>query len=245
MLVEILSLANPAAYGRATRVSALSRDLARALRLDDGWEVEVATMLCDIGSITLPEQTIEKVYAGRPLDGEEERLVRELPKTAKALIGHIPRLEPVLDILDALMERRKSGAEKARNMGARVLQVAFDYDALESKDYTPDLAVARMHAFSDQYDESVLSALKGLKGGGKRSPTGMDIPLSQLEPGMILAEEVRTRTGAVFVARGQEVTTGLVERIKNGRISFSHDSVRVVFPDSSWQTRFVRQRLCV
>ena len=44
-LSDVLALANPAAFGRASRVKVLAAGLARTLRFPNAWEVEVAAML--------------------------------------------------------------------------------------------------------------------------------------------------------------------------------------------------------
>ena len=51
-LAEVLALSNPAAFGRAQRITALARALAAELELARAWEVEVAAMLADIGAVT-------------------------------------------------------------------------------------------------------------------------------------------------------------------------------------------------
>ena len=53
-LTEILSLASPEAFGRATRVRQLATILAGEIKAPDMWQIEVAALLSQIGAITLP-----------------------------------------------------------------------------------------------------------------------------------------------------------------------------------------------
>jgi hypothetical protein len=59
-----------------------------------------------------------------------------------------------------------------------------------------------------------------------------ELPLDCLSVGMVLAQNIRTAKGILFVARGQEVTAGLIEKFRNsypGR--FHGEPVRVILPD--------------
>jgi hypothetical protein len=48
---------------------------------------------------------------------------------------------------------------------------------------------------------------------------------------MVLAQDVRTTNGILFVARGQEVTAGLIERFRNSHPGlFGAEPIRVVLP---------------
>ena len=43
----------------------------------------------------------------------------------------------------------------------------------------------------------------------------IEIELADARPGMVFVEDIRTTTGILLVARGQEVTERLAERIRN------------------------------
>lgn len=99
-LTQVLALANPAAFGRGARIRALAGALAEAAGLRDRWEVEVASMLAQMGAVTLPQATVERLYAGDELSEDEQRMVARVPDLTRALLARIPRLEGVLAILD-------------------------------------------------------------------------------------------------------------------------------------------------
>ena len=72
-LSDVLALANPAAFGRSASVRKYAQRLASALEVEDMWEVEVAAMLAQLGAVTLPPETAEKVYSGAKLTTREQR----------------------------------------------------------------------------------------------------------------------------------------------------------------------------
>ena len=65
-LTDVLALASPAAFGQGARLKTAVHALAEETGWDDAWEVEVAAMLAQVGAVTLPEETAEKLYAGIP-----------------------------------------------------------------------------------------------------------------------------------------------------------------------------------
>jgi response regulator RpfG family c-di-GMP phosphodiesterase len=91
-LVEILSLANPLAFGRATRVRKIVEELINHFQIRERWPVELAAMLPQIGSVTLPPATLNKRYKGEALTGPEKVMVDRTPTAVEKCLSHIPRL---------------------------------------------------------------------------------------------------------------------------------------------------------
>lgn len=227
-LTDILSLTNPLAFGRALRLKQQSAELVGALGLPMSWQIEVAAMLSQIGCVTLLPATYEKLYYGRPLSNEENDVVQHLPEVTVQLLENIPRLEGVRAILRAQTYNfdgsgSPTGAPKgeAIPVGARVLKVVGDYDALESANNEPDVAAGTLQARRGRYDPQLLDAFIRLKTSG---PTRglVELPLTSIRPGMFLAQGVTSTSGLLLVARGQEVTVGLMHRLRN----LPHGTVR-------------------
>ncbi|MHC4294332.1 MAG: HD domain-containing phosphohydrolase, partial [Planctomycetota bacterium] len=99
VMTDVLSLVNPTAFGRAARIRRYVKHIARQLGLHDTWKFEVAAMLSQIGCITLPPETLEKIFAGQELSGEEESMFASHPDVGGRLIVHIPRLEPIAHMI--------------------------------------------------------------------------------------------------------------------------------------------------
>ena len=69
-LSEVLSMVNPEAFGRTTRVRRLLSDLAVATGVGESWEFATAAMLSQNGCVVLPEELLRKVSRGATLPGE-------------------------------------------------------------------------------------------------------------------------------------------------------------------------------
>ena len=210
--------------GRAMRVKTLVSELAAKVDLPDRWQVEVAAVLSQLGFISLPPATVEKLYVGNPLSADEQKMVARLPIITEQILAHIPRLETVRAML-AQQAKPPAGKDlskidaKDRPMlqGAEMLRLAIELDELESRGRSTSEAVATIQGRANRYDPTTLSAFLTLNGLRERQRRLRSVPLNALAIGMVLLEDVRLTNGSLLVARGYEVTGGFLERAKNFR----------------------------
>jgi response regulator RpfG family c-di-GMP phosphodiesterase len=233
-LTEVLALTNPTAFGRWERVKLLAGDLARAAKLQNWWEVEVASMLAHVGTVTLPEPTAEKLYAGAALTPSEAAMVKRVPLITRQLLGKIPRLEGVQAILDnyqeALEGEEAEGSPSAIPPGARVLRIAVDYADLESQGASPAVAVGAMR-HRDAYDRGLMDLFSAIVAAGAQVRV-REVTLAELLVGMTLADDARTTRDGLLIARGQRVTERLLERLSNLGEGTVRQPLRVFDSDS-------------
>ncbi|MEO8450555.1 MAG: HD domain-containing phosphohydrolase [Gemmatimonadota bacterium] len=218
-LIDVLALAQPQAFGRATRIKTLVSSLADLIGIKDRWQLDVAAMLSQIGAVSLPPAVLDGLLHGRELSAAEMRLVDAIPTVAAGLIENIPRLEAVHQILvnhDApfVVAGANRPAGKQVPLGARLLRVALDYDDLVTRGHTPNDALSRLGAREGRYDPDVLTDLQSVIGADAQR-TIAEIRFSDVEEGMIFADNVLAADGTLLVARGQEASAGLVSRIQN------------------------------
>jgi len=223
-LTDILALANPSAFGCATRAKNMAGQLAALLQVDLRWPVEVAAMLAPIGCIALPPVTAEKLYRGQDLGAVEQEMVARMPSIALQLLAPIPRLEPVRAILSCLSCRFAGAQDLASSLagvqipiGARILKAVLDLDELESRGMAVEIAMGVLRERDGWYDPVVLSALLALR-TSMTAANAQLLKLYEIRTGMIFAEDVFAKNGILLVSHGQEVSLGLLERLRN----FSH-----------------------
>jgi response regulator RpfG family c-di-GMP phosphodiesterase len=227
-LAEVLALTNPAAFGRAGRVKALAGKLAHAAQLSNWWEVEVAATLAHIGAVTLPQTTAEKLYAGGPLTEDEAAMVARVPLITRQLLSKIPRLEGVLEILNTYTDGlgdQTTGSDSTAPAGARVLRIAVDYAELESGGAGSSVALGAMRSRTG-YDRSLIDAFATVIEVG--AVEVREVRVRELVAGMSLAEDARSVRGDLLIARGQNVTERLIERLSNFSTGFVREPLRVV-----------------
>lgn len=228
-LTEILSLTNPLAFGRASRLRQSMSTLVAALGIPVNWHLEVAAMLSQIGCVLLPPATLEKVYAKQPMSDIEQNIMRRLPEVVEEILAHIPRLEPVREIL-RYQDKHFDGtgfpidavAGTSIPWGARALKVILDLDLLETEGYAEVLAFDILRGRNGWYDPQILGAMAESRKSAPQSEV-RNLPIGLLREGMILAQDVLTSKGMLFIARGQEVTTSLLAKLRNLSRNFLAD----------------------
>lgn len=231
-LTDVLALTHPTCFGRANRIKQLTSELAQHLRLAERWRLEVAAMLSQLGAVALPPETAERVYFGQPLTEQERKMLERVPQVTDEILGNIPRLEAVREILSHAQRMRPNpesdpGKELLR-MGAEILRAASDFDALETQGNSSAVAVDTLWGREGQYDERVLQALAAVRGRGRPRADVREIPVNALREGMVIAEDVRMVSGTLIVTRGFEVTPAFAERARNFRAGTVREPVRVV-----------------
>lgn len=230
-LTDMLSLTHPLAFGRANRIKRHAVDLARQIGVQKNlWLLEVAAMLSQIGYIILPNETLEKLYQGGIPTEKERAMLERLPAVTEQLLGGIPRLEAVLTILnnqDKPYQFDPAELEVAQ-VGGAILKIAGDFDTLINQGASAPLALDTLQGRQGRYDPKLLMAFAAIRGPGGQSRQIKEIPILALQVGMVFAEDVRTKSGALLVTRGHEVTPGLIERIYNLQDALSLPAVKMV-----------------
>jgi CheY-like chemotaxis protein len=213
-LIDVLAITNPVAFGRSNRVTSLAMDLAKAAGQPRLWQLQAAAMLSQIGYISLPVELVEKLYYGHKLTRDEKVLADAAPAVAQKLLGRIPRLEPVLEILALSQKSAAVAADSVVTLGGNILRLVLEYDLQIAQGSTTEIATQAL-ARSGEHDMQLVELLAALVGDGTRRSEIIEIPLRQVVPGMIILDDVRTHMGTVVAPKGFEVTEVFIERMRN------------------------------
>lgn len=236
-LMDVLGMTSPVAFGRAMRKKKTAAELAEKLALHPRWQLEVAAMLSQLAMITLPQDVVEKIYDGRPLSDNDQKMVARIPVVTEQLLKSIPRLETVRAMLAASLRPRRpadvrpalGGEEEALvERGAEILRVATDFNILEAQGTPAPIAVDTMRGRGGRYDPDVIEALSLLKCGPGPKLEIREVGLASLAEGMVFAEDVHTHNGALLVASGYEITAGFLERLRNVRAGSLKEPLKVI-----------------
>ncbi|HEV8332819.1 MAG TPA: HD domain-containing phosphohydrolase [Steroidobacteraceae bacterium] len=232
-LVDVLAIVNPIAFGRASRIKRLAIEFAESLGCTGFWQLEAAAMLSQLGYVSLPIELVEKLYYGERLTPEEQVLAEGVPEVAGKLLSHIPRLEPVIQILEAA---RASDQQLQRlgdgtiGLGARILLLALDYDTLIARGDDGNVAIQAIRGKESRYGSSLIEKFATFVGAAAVTREIVRIPLHMVRPGMTIMEDVRTQLGTLLIARGFEVSPPFLERLRNFGASILSEEVRVMAP---------------
>lgn len=218
VLTEVMSLVHPAAFSRASRIHRYVRHMAAELKLRNAWQFEVAALLSQIGCITMDPGTIDRVYTGEELSGDEKRMFAAHPAAGRDLLIHIPRLEAVaLMIAGQNLEHQQiittPESQDAVSTGLYLLRAAIDFDRLITRDRSKEQALAQMRQRESDYDPACIRALATFV----PHEATMDLRVlksAELRTAMVVDQDVRSKNGLLLLAKGQEVTPSVLGRLK-------------------------------
>jgi len=217
VLTEVLSLVNPAAFGRAERARRYMHHIVTSMKLGSPWQYEVAAMMSQLGCVTLAPETIEAVYNGEKLSANEQAQYDAHPSVAYGLLSKIPRLEPIAWMIEHQNQPISgvSDPDMAEvRMGAKILRLTLAYERLIHKGNSRTEAVHTLSRQNKEFSPEFFDALVTLDPNAEEGEI-QKCRIELLAPGMIIQDEVRTTDGALIVSKGQEVNPPLILKLKN------------------------------
>ncbi|WP_414630420.1 HD domain-containing phosphohydrolase [Candidatus Thiodiazotropha endoloripes] len=233
LLADVLSMVNPEAFSQSSRIKHHVRSIVRSLSLEDGWHYDLAGMLCQLGYVSLPDDLIQKVMAGDEISKTETELYNSHPEMGSRLLKHIPRLEIVaamiehqLDDIGKIDIQGKLNNEQKAILGGQILKVAINYDKLLNLGKSEDEAIEYLRDNPEHFDPALVEIL--IQGSMNRKVEILNLPLDQLEPGMIVDQPIKTNAGALLLAKGQPLSQAMVFKLK---VAYE----REVLPDTSFR----------
>ena len=238
LLVDILALVNPAAFGRASRLQQTVRLLLPHFGRENAWKLDVSAMLSQIGLVSLPAETVEKVCGGESPSVDEATMIENHPQCGRDLLAKIPRLEEVAHNV-AYQAKRFDGSgppyEGIRGrqipLGGRVLKIALDYDSLIQSGASPEGAFSELNGRKGWYDPEVLTTLQQAVLNVRSGYAFQLISSSQLSIGMLLPDGVKTTTGNLVVGQSTEVTSAMLTKLQNfARFQGLAEPIRALVP---------------
>ena len=227
VMTELLSLAKPEAFNRASRITRYVTLLCRAVNDPEPWQTETAARLSQIGLLLLPDETLDKINRGRSLSVSEKDALDEHPATAAYLLAKIPRMEGIAEIVanqgkhfDGTGIPSDARQGKDIPLGARILHVAVAFDVLTAAGKSKGEAYAEMLRHSKRYDPNVLKALSLVLGDEAKFYI-KSVEIDDLREGMILAEDVFSSSNSkLLLSKGHELNEPIIEQFRRYKAIF-------------------------
>jgi hypothetical protein len=193
--------------------------MVQRLHLRDPWQMELASLLSQIGYLTLGMEPAPQTGDVESFEARRQQMMH--PAAARDLLANIPRLERVAamvggqrDPYDAEDAGLPIGQRDPVKVGAQILRVAIEFDAGMCAGLSPADALSRLRLRPGQYDPLLVEALCDVS-----IPQVAYVPrrvtVHDLRSGMVLDQDVRNESGLLLIARGHEVTLPLLIRLKS------------------------------
>ncbi len=229
LVTEVLSVVNPTAYGRSSRLRQLAHQLCTRLEIEDAWQIEVAAMLSHVGCVAVPESLLEKQLAGSTLTPSEQQTLQTQANLGSKLVAKIPRLELVAKMISQASTLDGSRGNPAHafeeevvaeddqdkiEQGAQIISLLTDFDMLCQRKSMAEAIDRLQHGDSvsgRNYSQELIDTLAQVVLGDRREMVAM---VRDLREGMILEEHVLTQSGDILIAKGHQLTPSLIQRIR-------------------------------
>ncbi len=219
VMAELLSLANATAFSSGYRIKPMVENIAKELQLPGLWQYEVAALMSQIGCITLPGDVLHKLHAGIELSDDEQQMYENHPNVGSKLIAKIPRLEKVAAMIENQLRSYDSCEESdfledVVVIGSEILKASIDYDLLRQQDVEHNPAIRGMRKAKGEYNPAILDLIEKYKPKNVHASV-KNISFKDVIPGMIAAEDVFAKNGAMLIPKGQEITWPVIQSLMN------------------------------
>ncbi len=218
LLTDILSLLKPDSFSQATRIKRHVHALVKALGLEDAWHYDLAALLSPIGLVALPPLLIEKRSAGDTLSHAEQQIFETHPAIGARLLRHIPRLEVVAEMVAQQLEnvprldiQGPLDIHQQGLLGGQILKVAIAFDQRLSEGLDEAAAIVSLRQNPEEYDPVLVETLA--TSTRRQRIEVLTLPISELTPGLILDQPIRTGGGLLLVAKGQVLSQAILLRL--------------------------------
>jgi len=238
VMSQILSLVNPTAFSSTSRIKFYMKHLASELGLTGVWRFELAGMLCELGCITLPPETLSKVTSGEELTDTEQEIFDAHPGVAADLLKTIPRLGKISEMIqnqrsscsDFHDPKDKTLPKDISILGGFMLHVALDFDALSGKRIGAGKVLKIMRSKPGLYHPIILDAMESVE-RIERKMELRELNIGDVKICMIADDEIRTKNDLLLMTEGQEVTKPILERLRSfSRTTGIKEPVRMKVP---------------
>lgn len=227
MFVQLLETFNRELGGHARRVGRLALQLANrypGLKPEDYMIAETAGFVHDIGMIGLPPDLVSKSIT--QMTGDEKKAYHAHPERGEAILNQVDLLRPVARIVRMHHEQPNGrgfpdGLQGSQiPLTALVVGAASIYDHMVHHQKIPlDRIPERLQSCRgyqippDLVDLLLLVNLEKIEEEAKR--TFREIDIEELRAGMVLATEIRMRTGAFVMGAGTRIGAAVIEKLKH------------------------------
>jgi response regulator RpfG family c-di-GMP phosphodiesterase len=219
VLADLLAIVNPEAFGRTARLRRKVRDVSKHIDGARLWELDAAALLSQLGCINVAPEILDKVQRGDVLSEREATDFAAHPLLGAELIGRIPRLGRVANII-LYQNKNYDGtgfplddvAKDEIPLEARVLHAVLLHDELRQQGRSEAAILDKLKRTPDQVDPRVLEALVKAADLSDTADVIRVLP-SELVLGMVVQEDIHTDQGVMLLCHGQEVTPAIREHL--------------------------------
>jgi len=222
LCVHTMQTFYPLLGNQARRVCQLCKAIALVIQLSDEEQrvLESSALLYDIGLVGVPRQIIRRWQEEpRSLDPAERALIEQHPILGQELAAFSSDLKRVGEIIRAHHEHYDGSGYPDQLVGenipwlARLLAVAVAYASSRLVDADANEKI-RMES-GTSFDPEAVRAFLRARVMAIVPRKERQVALTELRPGMVLAQGIYTHNGLLLVPEGQRLNATFIEKVLN------------------------------
>lgn len=248
MLTEALALTRPCTHAWNEQLQDLFTRLCARLEFPFRWEFATAAKLAFVGFCLMPEKLLDQYLRQEKFGYQEEVCLAQGFAMTARLTSRIPRLETVSAILQGAsratgkIDTHWSPLDAIRSstsmvsLGSSLLRLCVLATLLRQKEVEPAGMPAQIREIMPDVDDSVLDELTQiLDAPREQHQVGRRVTLDELQPGMLLTQDIESADGKVLRSAGQVLTNVFIEGLKHWPQPVSEICVVDLWNDSTGQ----------
>jgi response regulator RpfG family c-di-GMP phosphodiesterase len=206
LLTDLMKVTNPMAAARTEQV----RAIIEAITPPSAWEARIAAMLGQVGLLATPPEVLSQVRQGGQLDAETIELYRTHPRLAHDLVRRIPRLERVAAWIAAqpVTPDEKLGDDIDDDQLPYATATAFVVGIEAGR--RAAVVAAQLTGYPSDLVKAVHDAYQTATVRKPRKVSG-----AELTVGMVVDQDVMTRTGLMLVRSGELLSESMAVRLRH------------------------------
>lgn len=219
LLIDLISLSIPQSLNIGSQARAVARKIGVKTGDIELWELEVASLLSNIGLLLLPNDIIQKKAEGKDLSSSEAAVFNSHPELGANLLKNIPRFEKISDAILHMNNNYSSKndvniANESIPIYSRILKISNDYIQYIQLNKTPLEAYEKMLEIYYQYDPKLLELLLSEVVGSENNRKIKQIQLMELKSGMVVAKDIVDERETVLFKKDKEITEPIIIRLQ-------------------------------
>ncbi|OED39919.1 hypothetical protein AB833_13300 [Chromatiales bacterium (ex Bugula neritina AB1)] len=227
---RIIGMREGESTAHGERIAEAADLVAEKMGIDEAARVDIryAALLHDIGKIGLPDDLLKTPY--ETLTDDQKEVFQQHSTNGEAILVTLAPLNNASQIIRSHHEQYGGGGypDKLKGeeipVGARILGVVNEFDdllsgAMQGTAMDTESAIAYLNSnIERRYDPAVVDAFIAINHNLKQQEKvnkELILNIDNVEPGMILAEDVYLRENVLMLRSGQELTATFIAKFKS------------------------------
>ncbi len=218
LLSDVIESVKPELLDHTRRVDGTMQSCEGALGGAGSYEYRLAAKLGLLGFALMPQIEQDNFRRLRPSNPASQLLLTKFMETSSRLVGRIPRLAPVAELLASvpqadMLALHGTAALSSPAVGAALLKLAILWNVAIHKESSASNALRQLSAAVPDIPPVIESVLLASGGDCEREPV-VWTKLHELREGMLLRHNVMGVDGRTLIRAGLPLTQTIIEKLK-------------------------------